>query len=59
MGTKLAWPQRESCKGCIYYQPVWPGGEYRACHYLYYTHNLRECDAENCDKKMTRGKRRK
>lgn len=38
MGTKLAWPQRESCKGCIYYQPVWPGENIgRAIIYITHT----------------------
>ncbi|MCD7730293.1 MAG: helix-turn-helix domain-containing protein [Oscillospiraceae bacterium] len=49
---------RASCKGCIYHRSLSGtehGGCGKGCHYALDTGELRECPAENCNKKILRG----
>ena len=43
----------KTCKGCVYYRPLSGGEPTLCCHYALDNERLRDCPAENCEKKLT------
>ena len=43
----------KDCKGCVYYRPLSGGEPTLCCHYALDNERLRDCPAENCEKKLT------
>lgn len=43
----------DNCKDCVYYRPLSGGEPTLCCHYALDNERLRECPAENCEKKLT------
>ena len=44
----------KTCKGCVYYRPLSGGEPTLCCHYALDNERLRDCPAENCEKKLTK-----
>lgn len=44
----------DTCRGCVYYRPLSRGEPTLCCHYALDNERLRDCPAENCDKKLTK-----
>ena len=43
----------DTCRGCVYYRPLSGGEPTLCCHYALDNERLRDCPAENCNKKLT------
>ena len=43
----------DTCRGCVYYRPLSGGEPTLCCHYALDNDRLRDCPAENCEKKLT------
>ena len=43
----------KTCNGCVYYRPLSGGEPTLCCHYALDNDRLRDCPAENCEKKLT------
>lgn len=43
----------DTCRGCVYYRPLSGGEPTLCCHYALDNERLRDCPAENCEKKLT------
>lgn len=43
----------KTCRDCVYYRPLSGGEPTLCCHYALDNERLRDCPAENCEKKLT------